>query len=999
MNGLFDNLIIPTQVDVKKTLSKAKNKKTDDLDIEKVIKSKSISLAEKLSVINERVLRVLGKQKDNVLVIKDQQTFEDYVTKAINFGRVAIDTETNNSTDPCGAETKLMGLCLYYEGGKQAYIPVNHTDFNKNRLTWQLTEEDCRKQLQRILDANIIKVMHNGKFDYEVICQTCNIRVAPDWDTLVAARLIDENKYSEKRTSLKWIYINEIDPSQEKYSIDKLFENIPYQYVDPDIFALYAATDSMMTDKVYVWELPQIEAQVPHIEKIGENYTREVKGGAWLFHNIEMPLVQVTAEMEMVGVEIDEELGARLKDKYNKKLEYLDSEIDKLLQSLDKLIAIWKTKKVATVQSKVYAPKKTKTSPAKLALQYPCTDKDGNRYKVGKSKALQLETPINLSSPVQLAILFYDILLKDGSTSPDTKEELDTPVEQILDAITADENRKTGKDDLKAIKEKLAFYINKEDDFEEEEDAFSLLDDAIERNDSNKIETFKRTVAADLCSLLLERRGYAKLITTYLDTIPTLAKHWPDNRIRFRLNSTGTDTGRYSSGGKWHWLDENDNDITTSGINIQNIPSRGDGKITRMLFKAKDGYKIIGSDYSAQEPRLSAYMSRDDNMINAYLNGQDLYAVIAQSMYDNNYEDNLEFYPAGTELDIDGHKVIAGNKTHLNKAGKERRAAGKTMQLATCYGMSGATAGQRMGKSKEEGQALMDKFFSKFSKLKTVINDSKENLQKMAKEYKDAKVNHLEHEAPYVEDWVGRRRHLPDYVLDPYEVHLENESPEFNPFLVCEDKQNPADLVLKAKWEQAVKDKVAASQEWQKKNRPGFKGNNEMSNTAHKKLAQEALQEHVIIRANTGRIAQAERQCFNARIQGGAASLTKLAMVNIFKDERLRSMGAYLIITVHDEVLVECPEQYADEVEKILPEIMVNTAKEVGIDVPMKCDPYNVTRWYCDEYAVAIQDEYKKLEKSGLSKEEALDKLYNTHTELPPAAILKTVETGCDLDF
>ena len=378
-------------------------------------------------------------------------------------------------------------------------------------------------------------------------------------------------------------------------------------------------------------------------------------------------------------------------------------------------------------------------------------------------------------------------------------------------------------------------------------------------------------------------------------------------------------------------------------------------------------------------------------MINAYLNGQDLYAVIAQSMYDNNYEDNLEFYPAGTELDIDGHKVIAGNKTHLNKAGKERRAAGKTMQLATCYGMSGATAGQRMGKSKEEGQALMDKFFEKFVELKQAIEQSKEDLKKRAKNNTG--------EAPYVEDWAGRRRHLPDYTLPPYEVHLENESPVFNPFLDCVDQQNPADLALKAKWEQAVENKVAASQEWQKKKNPDFKGNKEMSNTAHKNLAQEALQDHVIIRANTGRIAQAERQCFNARIQGGAASLTKLAMVNIFKDERLRSMGAYLIITVHDEVLVECPEQYADEVEKILPEIMVNTAKEAGIDVPMKCDPYNVTRWYCDEYAVAIQEEYKKLEKSGLSKEDSLNKLYETHTELPPAAILKTVETGCDLDF
>jgi GTPase SAR1 family protein len=64
-----------------------------------------------------------------------------------------------------------------------------------------------------------------------------------------------------------------------------------------------------------------------------------------------------------------------------------------------------------------------------------------------------------------------------------------------------------------------------------------------------------------------------------------LAKHWKDGRVRFRLNSTGTDTGRYSSGGKWKYLDENNNKVTLPGINIQNIPSHNPE--IRMLFKAK----------------------------------------------------------------------------------------------------------------------------------------------------------------------------------------------------------------------------------------------------------------------------------------------------------------------------------------------------------------------------------------------------------------------------
>ena len=73
------------------------------------------------------------------------------------------------------------------------------------------------------------------------------------------------------------------------------------------------------------------------------------------------------------------------------------------------------------------------------------------------------------------------------------------------------------------------------------------------------------------------------------------------------------------------------------------------------------------------EPRLTAHMAADENMIQAYKDGKDLYCVIASKVFNNKYEDNLEFYPEGTEIELDGKKIICGHKTHLNKAGKERR--------------------------------------------------------------------------------------------------------------------------------------------------------------------------------------------------------------------------------------------------------------------------------------------------------------------------------------
>ena len=529
----------------------AKPEETAEIDPTKILKSKKVSLVEKLALIKVKVLEVLGKQKKNVIVIKDKETFEDYITKAIQFGRIAVDTETNNSTDPMTCQ--LMGLCLYYEGGKQAYIPVNHVNPETGeRLEWQLTEEDCREQLQRLINfktalkggwtpdyegqtydewysvhvrgpqstaTEFIIVMHNGKFDYEVIKCTCDIEIEPDWDTMIGAHTINENE----KMGLKPQYISKIDPTQEKYDIEHLF-TVPYKYVDPEIFALYAATDSMMTDKLYVYQAAILTA--PGNERL-----------YWLFTNIEMPIVKVAADIELIGVCIDQEFGERLRLKFNQNLEDIDKNIDRELTALKPVINAWRLDPKSNEQSKQFEPKKSKLSPEKIEERYPYIDaKTGKRYKLGKSLASQLGDPINLASPTQLAILFYDILK--------------CPV------VSKKSPRGTGKDELEALAE--------------------------------------RTDIA-LCKLILERRGIVKLISTYIDVIPALAQHWPDGRIRYKLNSVGTDTGRFSSGGEFKFLD-GDTPVEISGINSQNIPSRGDGKITRMLFTAKKEFNEIEVD-------------------------------------------------------------------------------------------------------------------------------------------------------------------------------------------------------------------------------------------------------------------------------------------------------------------------------------------------------------------------------------------------------------------
>lgn len=375
-----------------------------------------------------------------------------------------------------------------------------------------------------------------------------------------------------------------------------------------------------------------------------------------------------------------------------------------------------------------------------------------------------------------------------------------------------------------------------------------------------------------------------------------------------------------------------------------------------MKIKTRTRYRIIGSDYSAQEPRLTTFMSKDPNMYKAYLEGKDLYCVIAQNIFHNKYEDNLEFWPEGHRLMLDDKEIVCGNKTHVNPEGKHRRKIAKMVLLALTYGMSASTLAQRINSTREEAQSILDDFFSSFPKVKELIEKSQADLRKNG----------------YVEDWAGRRRHLPDIYLAPYEVSLtkKEESEIFNPILGCQNKTIIDSRIVK--WQQIIQDKL-------KEATRRFKAK-ELSNKVYEQLVKDALKDGVIIKANTARIAQAERQCLNARIQGGAASLTKLAMINVSNDKILKECKARILISVHDELLVEAPVLYSSEVEKRLPQVMIETAAKY-IDVPMSCDPYCVSNWYADTYSNTLQNEYEDLSKK--NHDTALAIMIKNHPEIP----------------
>lgn len=805
-----DEFEVPSEKkEVKKVAKKVSSPKDPKVETRKAMKSKTVSTFDKLQLIYEEVNRVLGGYTSNTKVITSKDELSQYIDEAIRNGIIAIDTETNNSLEPLTC--LLMGACIYTPGQLSAYIPVHHTQPDTDILIEnQLTESDIKEQFERLSNTKIL--MHNGKFDYEVIKCTCNCVLNIYWDTEIAARILDENELA----GLKKQYILHIDSTQEKYDIEHLFQGIPYAYVKPEIFALYAATDAYITYRLYEWQKDQFNK--PGNEKLFD-----------LFMNVEMPIVPVCAEMELYGIEIDKEYAKRLSNKYHKKVDEVNAKIDAELSKYSDKISAWRLTKEANYKERNSKPNKT------------------GEFTYKKSKNEQLENPPQLNSPTQLAILLYDIL---GTPAQDKKSP-----------------RGTGEEILQKIN-------------------------------------------LPICDLILEKRGLEKLIGTYIDKIPECVNS-KDNRLHAHFNQLGAGTGRFSS----------------SNPNLQNIPSHV--KEIRLMFRASDGDVFVGADFSQQEPRLLSAYSNDDTMIDAYKQNKDLYATIAAGVYKNDYWDNMEHRQDGTP----------------NPEGKKRRSNCKSLLLGIMYGRGAPSIAEQIHSTVEEAQQIINDFYKQFPKVKEWTEKTE----------KDAKVT------GYVEDLWGRRRRLPDILLPKYTVKSTKTSTEFNPILYTLGKVNNSSAALVESYKKKLS-KVKSRNDYQK-------------------IQQEAERDGIYIVDNGAFISQAERQCVNARIQGGAASMTKVCMRKVFDDEELNRLGAKLVLQIHDEVIVECPKQNAEAVMSRLTYVMKTSVAD-KVQVPFKCDGYIVNCWYEDDFGDILKQELQKLIESGTSKEESFSKLLKEHSEL-----------------
>lgn len=201
---------------------------------------------------------------------------------------------------------------------------------------------------------------------------------------------------------------------------------------------------------------------------------------------------------------------------------------------------------------------------------------------------------------------------------------------------------------------------------------------------------------------ILDYRGYKKLLSTYVDSLPQLINQ-KTGHIHTSYNQAVTSTGRLSS----------------SDPNLQNIPIRDEnGKEVRKAFIPDEGCEFFSADYSQIELRIMAHLSQDENMIEAFTQGYDIHAATAAKIY----------------------------KIPIEEVTADQRRKAKTANFGIIYGITVFGLAERMEVSRAEAKELIDGYFATYPKVR---------------EYMDRSIQ-MARERGYTETMFSRRCMLPD---------------------------------------------------------------------------------------------------------------------------------------------------------------------------------------------------------------------------------------------
>ncbi|MBC7713002.1 MAG: DNA polymerase I, partial [Rhizobacter sp.] len=227
--------------------------------------------------------------------------------------------------------------------------------------------------------------------------------------------------------------------------------------------------------------------------------------------------------------------------------------------------------------------------------------------------------------------------------------------------------------------------------------------------DAEVLEELDGMNISEVPGLLLTHREYGKIQSTYVKALPELVNK-ETKRIHTNYNLTVAATGRLSS----------------TNPNLQNIPVRSPmGEKVRKAFIAKPGKLLLSADYSQVELRLLAHFSEDPTMLKSFQDDIDIHVQTAAEVMD----------------------------IPITQVTKVERSMAKTVNFGLMYGQSSFGLASTLKISRTEAKQYIDKYFSRFSSIKTFLDTLKDKAEQTG----------------YAETYHGRKRFLPD-------IHSQNRT-------------------------------------------------------------------------------------------------------------------------------------------------------------------------------------------------------------------------------
>jgi DNA polymerase I len=198
---------------------------------------------------------------------------------------------------------------------------------------------------------------------------------------------------------------------------------------------------------------------------------------------------------------------------------------------------------------------------------------------------------------------------------------------------------------------------------------------------------------------VLAYRELSKLLSTYIDTIPTLLDK--EDRLHTTYIQAGTTTGR----------------VASQNPNLQNIPIKSDlGRAIRNAFIAEKGMQMVAFDYSQVELRIAAMLSGDEALIDIFKNGRDVHTEVASRVFH-----------------VEPQEVTY-----------EMRRRAKVINFGILYGMGVNSLMAALGTKRAEAQEFYNQYFAAFPRLSAFMDDTIANASRLG----------------YTETFFGRRRYF-----------------------------------------------------------------------------------------------------------------------------------------------------------------------------------------------------------------------------------------------